>query len=110
MARVRDSLRRPGTPPLCSVCDGRRQQEPIILCVDCAHPDRVRTYCALCKIRLDLALEDAQELFRKFGLTIPHSGITLLFHSGCPDCRAEECVAPEVYALDDPELNYGHVA
>ncbi len=110
MARVRDSLRRPGSPPLCSVCDGRRAQSPIILCADCAHSDRVRTYCASCRVRLDLSLENASKLFEKFGLLIPHPGITLFFQDGCPHCRGEECSVPEVYILDDPDLHHGRVA
>ncbi|MBI5793622.1 hypothetical protein HZA87_00850 [Candidatus Uhrbacteria bacterium] len=109
MIRVRGSARR-SDAPLCSVCDGRRHQEPIILCADCAHPNRVRTYCASCKMRLDLSLQDARALFLKFGLTITHSGITFLFYDGCPCCRGEQCNAPEIYALDDPEFHHGREA
>lgn len=109
MARVQHSARR-SHAPLCSVCDGRRAQAPIILCADCAHPDRVRTYCAACEVRLDLSLAAAQELFRAFGLTLTCPGTTLLFHDGCPDCRGQDCQAPEAYILDDPELHHGRVA
>lgn len=109
MARVKDSVRRSHTP-LCSVCDGRRTQAPIILCADCAAPTRVRTYCSSCEVRLDLSLEAAQKLFEKFGLMIAHPGVTLRFPDGCPDCRGEECSAPEVYILDDPDLHHGRVA
>lgn len=110
MVRVRDSLRRLGTQPLCSVCDERRGQDPVILCADCAHPDRVRTYCASCEGRLDLTLEGARELFALFGLTIQRSGVTLLFCDGCPDCRDGECTVPEIYLLEDPQLHHGRVA
>jgi len=58
---------------------------------------------------LDLSLEDARELFQKFGLTITHPGITLLFPDGCPDCRGEDCGSPEIYVLD-PEHHHGRVA
>ncbi|MBI4435221.1 hypothetical protein HY630_00975 [Candidatus Uhrbacteria bacterium] len=109
MVRVQDSARR-SDAPLCSVCDGRRAQAPIILCVDCAHPDRVRTYCASCEMRLDLSLVEAQGLFHKFGLTITHPGVTLFFPDGCLDCRGLQCNAPEIYILDDPELHHGRVA
>ena len=86
MARDQDSARR-SHAPICSVCDGRRAQAPVVLCADCAHPDRVRTYCAHCEVRLDLSLEGARELFGKFGLKITHPGVALLFPDGCPDCR-----------------------
>ncbi|MEK7619706.1 MAG: hypothetical protein AAB413_00490 [Patescibacteria group bacterium] len=109
MARDQDSARR-SHAPICSVCDGRRAQAPVVLCADCAHPDRVRTYCAHCEVRLDLSLEGARELFGKFGLKITHPGVALLFPDGCPDCRGEDCPAPEVYILDDPELHHGRVA
>ena len=109
MERVMDSVRR-SHAPLCSVCDGRGAQAPIILCADCADPTRVRTFCASCKVRLDLSLEDARELLEKFGIAITHSGITFSFPDGCPSCRGQECGAPKIYALDDVQHPHGRVA
>jgi hypothetical protein len=110
MVREIDSTRRAGSPPLCSVCDGRRSQEPIILCSDCVHPHRVHTYCALCNVRLQLTLEEAQALFSHFNLVPLRAGVTLLFHAGCPRCRQDRCGPPKIYVLDDPDPHHDHVA
>lgn len=101
MVKIRRS-QRTSTAPLCSVCDGRRRQEPIILCVECAHPDRVRTYCAVCDIRLDLSLAEAQEIFGLAGLTFKRTGVVLLFPDGCARCRDDHS-APEIYVIDEPD-------
>lgn len=110
MIRVQRSLRRSGSPPLCSVCDGRRDQEPIILCEDCIALGMVKSYCAFCKARLDLSTTEAQALFRRFGLWITHGGVTFLFPDGCARCRGDGGSAPEVYVLDEPELQHSRVA
>lgn len=110
MIRVLRSLRRPGSPPLCSVCDGRRSQEPIILCADCIDPGMVRSYCASCKARLDLSTREAQALFRRFDLSIMHGGVTFLFPDGCARCQMDGGSEPEVYVLDESELPYDRVA
>jgi hypothetical protein len=102
MVKIRPSVRQ-STAPLCSVCDGRRRQLPIILCVECAHPDRVRTYCAKCRIRLNLALEEAQDLFSKAGLTITRTGLVFLFPDGCASCCEDGGGAPEIYVIDEPQ-------
>ena len=99
--RVVRSVRR-SSAPLCSVCDGRLAQVPIMLCTDCVHPDRVRTYCAACECRLDLSLEDARTLFSVAGLQVPWTGIVLLFTSGCPTC-GDTFSAPTVFSMEKPE-------
>lgn len=86
MSRVVQSIRRSGSLPLCSVCDGRIEQEPILLCVDCVHKDRVRTFCAKCKERLDLSLQEARDLFKEVGYKITRTGTVVFFTEGCPSC------------------------
>ena len=100
---VRYSARRKTDTPFCSVCDGRRHQEPILLCVDCVHPDRVRTYCSSCRIRMDFSLKEAQELFSKTGLNLTYTGVVLLF-DGCSSCTHNGGSTPEIYVLDDQEV------
>ena len=100
MPHIRPSQRQ-STAPLCSICDGRRKQKPIILCCDCAHPERVRTYCAGCDIRLDLSLEEAQALFATTGLTITRTGIAMLYPEGCPSCRDDGGSESEIYVIDE---------
>ena len=87
--------------PLCSVCDGRLAQEPIILCSDCVHPDRVRTFCSHCELRLDLSLDEAIQLFAKSGLSLSQAGVCLLFTDGCPDCtQTTECSPPVIFTME----------
>lgn len=100
---VRYSARWKTDTPFCSVCDGRGHQEPILLCVDCVHPDRVRTYCSSCKIRMDFSLKEAQELFSKAGLDLTYTGVVLFF-DGCPTCLPDGGSVPEVYELNDQEV------
>ncbi|MBI4437850.1 hypothetical protein HY631_02770 [Candidatus Uhrbacteria bacterium] len=103
MGRMIRSGRRAQAPPLCSVCDARGKQEPILLCVDCAHPDRVRTYCAACHGRLDLSLGQAQELFLRAGLTVRRTGVVFFYADGCPECCPDAGSDPDVYVLNTEE-------
>jgi|SRR3989339_1541726 len=100
---VRYSARRKTDTSFCSVCDGRGHQEPILLCVDCVHPERVRTYCSSCKLRMNFSLKEAQTLFNKMNLELRYTGIVLLFH-GCPTCMPDGGSVPEMYELDDQEI------
>ena len=72
----------------CAVCQNGKTEDVVFLCTECAHPDRVRTYCTGCGHRLDLSLEKAKTLFSHAGLSITYAGVVLRY-SRCPMCSPE---------------------
>ncbi len=73
----------------------------IRLCRDCAHSDEIRIYCAICKQRHRLTLEQAKALFVDTGSGVPieRVGIAMLYDKGCPAC-AEDAPLPRLFYID----------
>jgi len=83
----------------CAVCQNGKTDGVAFLCTQCAHPDRVRTYCTGCGHRLDLSLEKAQKLFSLAGLSITRTGIVFLYNH-CPVCSPEAYETPVSFSVD----------
>lgn len=87
----------------CSVCeDAGNKRDTVLICTECAHPERVRTYCKSCQTRLDLSLEEAQSLFQK---AVPHPeditrGLVFVFEDACPEC-ADIFPAPRIFYINN---------
>ncbi|MBI4714270.1 hypothetical protein HY771_03760 [Candidatus Uhrbacteria bacterium] len=82
----------------CAVCQNGKTDGVVFLCTQCAHPERVRTYCANCGHRLDFSLEKAKRLFQLAGLSIAQTGIVFRY-TYCPVCSTGKSAVPTIFAV-----------
>lgn len=84
---------------LCTLCnwDVRRRDlqfgSRVVLCSACVDVNLVRTFCYKCKVRLDLSLAAARELFRNHlggTVAVERTGTVVFFPDGCPQCAPGE--------------------
>lgn len=82
----------------CAVCQNGHTNGSVFLCEKCAHPDRVRTYCANCGSRGDFSLLEAKILFGLAGLKLNRTGI-IFCYKYCPDCPTEKTEIIAIFAV-----------
>jgi hypothetical protein len=93
----------------CTICVRRGlvavDGSSIFLCIKCADPFEVRTYCAKCKVRLRMTVQEAKVLFEKTGtgIVLKQAGVAMLYQRGCPSCT-EDAPLPIIYHIENPEV------
>lgn len=76
----------------------------VALCSTCVDINSVRTFCYRCKVRMDLSLAKAQELFGRgsMGEAIQRTGMVVFFPDGCPQCASGKEYAEVCYFGIEP--------
>lgn len=95
----------------CAVCSGA-QHKPntrVVICAECADPERVKTYCTNCTHRLNLSLEEARNLFEQTGIQIDKTGCVFKFKK-CPMCTDEFIPPPDIFSVDQDDFGPLHLA